>query len=185
MITAFIIGCEIAFWLFVLAGLFCRYMLKQKTAGAVLLLCTPLVDLALVVATVIDLRGGAAANFAHGLAAVYIGVSIAYGHRMIKWADERFAHRFAGGPAPAPLPKHGRAHAVREIKLWLHHLAAWAIGCLVLYGMIAYVGDGDRTAALLGVIRVWSIALAVDFVWSFSYLLWPKKDKSASPLQSG
>ena len=51
-------------------------------------------------ATAIDLRGGADATGAHSLAALYLGFSIGYGHRMITWADTRFAHRFAGGPAP-------------------------------------------------------------------------------------
>lgn len=180
MITAFIIGCEIGFWLFVLAGLFSRYVLKLKRLGSVLLLCTPLVDLVLIVATVIDLRNGATANITHGLAAVYIGVSVAYGHRMIKWADERFAHRFAGGPPPARSPKHGREHAIHEAKLWLHHLVAWALGCAVLYAMVWFVGDEQRTSALLSVVKLWTVVLGIDLLWSFSYLLWPKKDKAAS-----
>ncbi|GAB2673403.1 hypothetical protein ACFQWB_09455 [Paenibacillus thermoaerophilus] len=178
MIAAFIIGCEIGFWLFVLAGLFFRYRLGYRKTGAVLLACTPLVDLALIVATVLDLRGGAESTAMHGAAALYIGLSVAYGHRMIRWADERFRHRFAGGPAPEPPPKHGREHAKREVKLWFLHLAAWAIGCAILLGMIWLVGDAGRTAALSGWLRLWTIVLAVDFLWSFSYLIWPKKAKS-------
>ncbi|TMV44183.1 hypothetical protein FE783_33010 [Paenibacillus mesophilus] len=180
MIMAFIIGCEIGFWLFVLAGLFSRYILKRKRLGSVLLLFTPLVDLVLIVATVIDLRNGATANTAHGLAAVYIGVSVAYGHRMIKWADERFAHRFAGGLPPAPSPKHGRAHASHEAKLWLHHLVAWVLGCAILYAMVWFVGDGQRTSALLSIVKLWTVVLGIDLLWSLSYFIWPKKDKAAS-----
>lgn len=180
MIAALIIACEIGFWLFVAAGLLSRYVLRRRKLGAVLLLCTPLVDVALLVATVVHLRSGAEAGFTHGLAAVYIGVSVAFGHRMIKWADVRFAHRFAGGPAPVPSPKTGRAHALHEAKAWLRHVLAWAIGSLLLFGMIRFVGDESRTSALFGVIRLWTVIVAIDFVWSFSYFIWPKKDKAAS-----
>ncbi len=56
----------------------------------------------------IDLARGATAGFGHGLAAAYLGFSVAFGHGLIRRADERFAHRFAGGTAPAPRPRHGR-----------------------------------------------------------------------------
>lgn len=179
MITAFIIGCEIGFWVFVLAGLAFRYLLRLPKIGAFLLLCTPLIDLALVIATVYDLRGGAPATMAHSIAAIYIGVSIAFGHTMIKWADGRFAHRFAGGPAPAAKPKHGKEHARFERIGWLHHLLAWAIGCAILYGMIVMVGDESRTEALSGTLRLWTIILGIDFLISFSYTLFPRKEKAS------
>ena len=60
------------------------------------------------------LRGGGSANWSHGLAATYLGVSVAFGPRMVPWADQRFAHRFAGGPpAVAPAAARSRAGAVR------------------------------------------------------------------------
>ncbi len=175
MIVAFIIGCEIGFWLFVVAGLVFRYILGLKRIGAVLLAATPVVDLVLIIATVIDLHNGATASSIHGLAAVYIGVSIAYGKRMIRWADQRFAYRFAGAPAPEPRPKYGSAHASRERKSWLLHLLAWIIGSLILLGMIGFVGDDSRTESLWNTISYWSIILGIDFIWSFSYTLFPKK----------
>ena len=98
MIVVVIVAVEIAFWVLLAAGLIARYPLRLPRVGAALLVCVPLVDLVLLGATVIDLRGGATAGVAHGLAAVYLGVSVGYGHRMIRWADVRFAHRFAGGP---------------------------------------------------------------------------------------
>lgn len=180
MITAFIIGCEIAFWVFVLAGLVCRYIFKLKKLGALLLISTPLIDLALVVATVYDLRAGAEATFIHSVAAIYIGVSIAWGHKMIKWADERFAFRFANGPTPTVKPKHGLAHARYERVGWLHHLLAWVIGSIILYGMIIMVDDATRTDALFGTFRLWSLILGIDFLISFSYTLWPSKEKAVS-----
>lgn len=180
MITAFIIGCEIGFWVFVLAGLVCRYIFRLKKLGKVLLYSTPLIDLALVIATVYDLRGGAEATFAHSLAAVYIGVSIAFGHRMISWADERFAHRFANGPEPAGKPKSGKAHARYERIGWLRHLLAFLIGAVILYGMILMVGHEARTETLQDTLRLWLLVLGIDFAISFSYTFWPRKEKAAS-----
>ena len=118
MIGILIVAGEIAFWAFVLGGLVARYLLRRPRLGVALLLMTPVVDLVLVAATVIDLRAGATADFFHGLAAIYVGVSIAFGHRMIRWTDERFAHRFAGGPPPKRRPKQGPEHARREREGW-------------------------------------------------------------------
>src|SRR5918996_719589 len=122
MIAALIIASEIAFWLVLLGGLATRYLLRRPRLGAALLLTTPLVDVALLAFTVIDLRGGATATAAHALAAVYIGVSVAFGHSIVGWADARFAHRFAGAPAPMRAPRSGRVHAANERRGWLRHL---------------------------------------------------------------
>lgn len=176
----FIIGCEIAFWVFVLAGLTCRYIFRMRKLGAVLLYCTPLIDLVLIAAAVIDLRNGATADFTHSLAAIYIGVSIAWGHRMIRWADVRFAHRFAGGPKPLPKPKYGAERARHELTGWLLHLLAFAIGAGLLYGMIVLAGDSVRTGTLQDTIRIWSIIVGIDAVISLSYILWPKQAKGTA-----
>ncbi|WP_353682039.1 hypothetical protein [Thermobacillus sp.] len=98
MIAAMIIACEIGFWLFVLAGLACRYLIGKRRLGGVLLASTILVDVALLIFTTIDIRNGATAGFFHGLAAVYIGVSIVFGKQMIRWADGKFAIGSPGVP---------------------------------------------------------------------------------------
>jgi hypothetical protein len=175
---AAIVACEVGFWVVLLSGLSVRYLIGLRRTGAVLLAATPLVDLALLVFTVIHLRSGAEAQAADGLAAVYLGVSIAFGHRMLRWADSRFAHRFAGGPPPARPPKSGPEHARRQRGLWYLHLLAFAIGSALLLGGVALVGDGARAEALLSWIPRWGVVLAVDFVWSFSYTLWPRRQSA-------
>lgn len=170
MLLTIIIACEIGFWVFVVAGLIARYPLRRPRLGAILLAIAPIVDLVLLVATVLDLRAGAQPRFVHALAAIYIGVSIGFGHSMIRWADARFAHRFAGGPPPAPKPKRGHARAMIEAKGWLRHLLSWVIGCGLLFGAARLVGTPEAEALFHGVIRTWSIALGVDAIWSFSYL---------------
>ncbi len=174
MLIALIIGAELAFWATLLAGLVTRYVLGRPRAGMALLVATPLIDLLLLVATTLDLRGGGEAALPHALAAVYIGVSVAWGKQLVAWADVRFAHRFAGGPPPERPPRSGRAHAARERREWLRHLRAWATGTALLGLGILAVGDLDRTEALQGMAAVWTLVLAIDFAISFSYTLWPR-----------
>lgn len=177
MILALILACEVAFWVFVIAGLAARYLFKKKTLSAVLLWSTPVVDLILIAATILDLKRGATAGFAHGLSAVYIGVTIGFGHRMIRWADRQFAYRFAGGEKPARGPRYGKAHAREERAGWIRHLLAWLIGSAMLEFMVLMVGDEARTEQLSLMILRWLLVLGIDFAISFSYTIWPKTAK--------
>lgn len=180
MIAALIVGCEIAFWVFVGLGLFCRYLLKLPKLGALLLIGSPIVDLILLIAAAADLRQGAVAGLAHGIAAIYIAVSIVHGHRIIRWADVRFAHWFASGPPPELKPRFGPAHAHRERVGWLLHLTSWAIGCALLIAMLLWVNDDSRTESLRQIIQSWTVILGIDFLISFSYTLWPRASKGKS-----
>jgi hypothetical protein len=175
VLIALIVAAEIAFWLVLLSGLVARYGLGRPRLGMALLVATPFVDLALLAVTTIDLRRGGEAALPHAIAAIYIGVSVAWGQRMINWADARFAHRFAGGPALERPPRTGQAHAARERREWLRHVVAWAAGTALLGLGVLVVGDLDRTWALLNVAVLWTFVLAIDFLISFSYTLWPRR----------
>ncbi len=177
VLIALIVSAEIAFWLLLLSGLTTRYVLGRPRLGMALLVATPFVDLALLAATTIDLRRGGEAALPHALAAVYIGVTVAWGHRIIRWADARFAHRFGGGPLPERAPRTGRRHAERERREWLRHTVAWATGTGLLGLGVLLVGDLDRTQTLLDVAALWTLVLAIDFLISFSYTLWPRRPK--------
>jgi len=170
-----VVGCEVGFWIVLLAGLACRYLLRRPRLGAALLIGVPLVDLILLVASIVDLKQGGQASFADTLAAIYLGVSVAWGHSAIRWADARFAPRFAGGPAPLPRPRYGPEHADLERRRWARHLLAWVVGCLLLLGGVTLVGDIERAATLIGVAGKWTIILAIDFLISFSYTLLPRR----------
>ena len=104
--------------------------------------------------TVIDLRRGAPAQFAHGLAAVYLGFSVVFGHAAVRWADRRAAHRWAGGPAPESKPASGtRARMQQEWREFGQGCAAAAISAVLLLAALAYVGDRadvDELTAWLG-----------------------------------
>ncbi|WP_067465333.1 hypothetical protein [Actinomadura macra] len=180
MLLAVIAGCEIGFWVVLAAGLVARYPLRMRRTGAALLLCVPLVDVVLLTVTVIDLRGGATAGFGHGLAAAYIGYSVAFGHSMVRWADERFAHRFAGGPPPRGKPKHGWARTRYEWREFAKAVTATALSCGILLLMIVLVDDPDRTGQLTGwTLRLGTI-LAIWSLWPITYTLWPSKPKNTA-----
>jgi hypothetical protein len=175
MLIAIIVACEVAFWAVLGAGLVARYLLDRRRLGAILLACVPLVDLVLLVASVIDLAGGATADFKHGLAAAYIGFSVAFGHSAIRWADQRFAHRFAGGPPPWRPPRGGRERAHHEWREFGKASLAWAVSCALLLAAIAIVGDADRTEALVGWIARLSLILGIWSLWPITHTLWPSR----------
>jgi hypothetical protein len=182
MLIALIIAAEIGFWVLLGAGLATRYLLRWRRVSTVLLVCVPLIDVVLLVATIIDLRRGAEPEWGHGLAALYIGFSVAFGKDMIRWADERFAHRFAGGPKPWKPPTHGRAKMVYEWKAWGKAVLGWAVAAVLLGLGYLLVGDPDKGQTLLG----WALKPVVPLaIWFIFWPLWetvfpskPKKEKA-------
>lgn len=165
MILYVIIACEIAFWVFLGAGLVSRYLLDLRKLGATFLACALLVNLVLLVAAIVDLRSGATADFAHGLGAVYLGFTIAFGHGILRWADVRFAHRFAGGPPPEPSPKYGWPHVIGVWKEFGKVVVMWGVTCALLFGAVAFVGDPSRTEVLRQFMGLISIAAVAWFVF--------------------
>ncbi len=177
-ILAVIVACEIGFWVVVLLGLVARYALGRRPLGAVMLASAPVVDLVLLAAVTVNLRAGGTASFAHGLAAIYLGVSIVYGHKMIMWADVRFAYRFARGPAPVKLV--GWEYTK---ECWVD-VARTSVALVVAAGIIrlltALVDDPSRTSALLRIYPILGIWFAIDMLWAFSYTVWPRKQHATT-----
>ncbi|WP_216205677.1 hypothetical protein [Amycolatopsis aidingensis] len=147
-LAAVIAAGEIGFWVFIVGGLVARYVLRLRRTGLVLLAATPLLDVGVLVATMIDVAGGARANEVHGIAAAYLGFSIVFGPSMVRWADARFAHRFAGGPPPPKRAKRGPARTRYEWREWGKCVLACAITASVLLVLIFVVGTPERTTAL-------------------------------------
>lgn len=182
MLVTLIAVCEIAFWVLLAWGLTLRYVLGRPRAGAVVLLLLPICDLLLLTATVIDLHRGAVAEAPHGLAAAYVGFSLAFGASLVRWADVRFAHHFAGGPAPIPVAKSGPERVRHEWRSFARAALAWAVSCSLLLAAIAFAGDSSRTEALVAWIQRLSLILGIWAIWPISYTVRPGPDPSqASP----
>ncbi|MFF0312626.1 hypothetical protein ACFYSC_34800 [Streptosporangium sp. NPDC004379] len=178
MILAVIIGCEIGFWVLLGLGLVTRYLWRMRRLSTALLIGVPLLDVVLLAASVIDMRGGATADWRHGLAAAYLAYSIVFGHRTVKWADAKFAHRFAGGPEPWKPPAGGMARARYEWGIWFRIVLACGIACGLLLGLAWIVGDPSRTAALNDFMLSLPRIILIALIWPVSYTLFPKKAKN-------
>ena len=166
---ALIIAGEIGFWVVLGAGLSARYLLRWRRTGTVLLVSVPLIDLVLLVATIVDLRRGAEPEWGHGLAAIYIGFAVAFGPSMIRWADQRFAHRFAGGPPPERPPTHGGAKLRYEWVSFGRAMLGWAVAAALLGAGYLLVGDPERGAPLLA----WALRPAPPLlIWFIFWPLW-------------
>jgi hypothetical protein len=112
---------------------------------------------------VLDLRAGGAPRVEHGLAAVYLGFSVAFGPAMVRWADVRFAHRWAGGPAPVPKPPGGTPERARlEWREWGRACVAAAISAALLLGAVALVDERADATPLLT--WLWRLGLVLA-VW--------------------
>ncbi|HEY3465860.1 MAG TPA: hypothetical protein VGL47_12065 [Amycolatopsis sp.] len=146
--AAVIAAGEIGFWVLIAAGLAVRYLLRARRASVVLLAMVPLIDVVVLVATVVDLAGGAKANFTHGLAAVYLGFSVVFGPSMVRWADTRFAHQFAGGPPPPK--RQGREKVRHEWREFGKCLLACGLSAVALLAAIFAIGTPEQVEPLWG-----------------------------------
>ncbi|WAL73866.1 hypothetical protein OU787_21560 [Kitasatospora sp. YST-16] len=175
--VSLIVAGEIGFWVVLTAGLLARYGLRLRRTGAVLLALLPVVDLVILGATVADLRGGATADWTHGLAASYVGFSLAYGHRLVRWADGHAAHRLAGGPKPAGMPEYGAPRARYEWGVFALTLLASAVTVALVAAVQWLVGDSARTAALDSWYPRMGLVVGINLLIAASYTVFPKREK--------
>ncbi|MDN0195785.1 hypothetical protein [Streptomyces sp. S.PNR 29] len=175
MIVALIIACEVGFWVLLALGLAVRYLLKWRRTSVVLLLCEPVLELVLFVATVIDLKNGAEPSWEHGLAALYIGYTVAFGHYTIRWIDGHAAHRLGGAPPPPKPPRYGLARARHETKLWLRGVLGGAVALALLQSAVWYVGDSGDISSLRAFQWAALRAVGIYGLITLAYWIWPKK----------
>ena len=172
LLYALIVACEVGFWVVLLVALAFRYLLRKERLSRALLFCLPLIDVLLLVFTAMDLRRGATATFAHGLAAAYVGFTVAFGGLAVKWADVRFAHRFAGGAPPIDAPSRGWSVVRYDINLWARCIVACVITVLLIETLVWFIGSPQATEPLLawhkrafGCIVIWFV---FGPVWSLA-----------------
>jgi hypothetical protein len=162
MLIGAIVAAEVAFWVFLLAGLGARYLLGRPGLGLILLLGSPAADLALLALAGAHILGGAPPTQAHALAASYLGFTVAFGGRAVAWADQRFARRFAGRAVPAGPVRAERVQ--REWALFRRASLGWAVTSVLLLGLTglaALAGNLGRAGALVGYLGVLTVALVI------------------------
>jgi hypothetical protein len=176
-IVALIVACEIGLWILLGLGLLARYLLRLRTLSTLLLAAIPLLDVVLVVAVTLDLMGGAEPRYVHGLAGIYLGFSVAFGPSIVRWADVRFAHRFAGGLPPVK-PAKGTPERVAHLwREWNRVVVAAVITSVVLGGLVVFVATPEQSGQLTWWIgRVWVIA----GIWLVAGPLWESGSRATA-----
>ncbi len=168
-----IVCCEILFWVFIVAGLIVRYGFRREKLGFRLMTMSPVIDIVLLVLTVLDLSRGSTATLAHGLAAIYIGVSLAFGKQMIAWADGVYRRMIL----KEQVAKERISRARRERNGFYRHILAFLIGGALLGAMILWLGNTEQTESLLRTLQLWGLVLVIDGVISMSYTVFPARSK--------
>ncbi|MGX9807621.1 hypothetical protein ACV3PA_10325 [Exiguobacterium acetylicum] len=168
-----IVCCEILFWVFIVAGLIVRYGFRREKLGFRLMAMSPVIDIVLLVLTVFDLSRGSTATLAHGLAAIYIGVSLAFGKQMIAWADGVYRRVIL----KEQVAKERISRARRERNGFYRHILAFLIGGALLGAMILWLGNTEQTESLLRTLQLWGLVLVIDGVISMSYTVFPARSK--------
>lgn len=168
-ITAFIVGCEIAFWVVLAAGLVFRYLLRLGRTGAVLLTLIPLIDVVLLAAVAVDLHNGTEVGWVHRVAGIYLGVSVAFGPSIVRWADRRFAYHFAGGAKPEPAPKEGPEAFRKECADFGRWLIAAGISGGTVLGLGSTVANTDQASALYGIFPTLGV---ITVIWLITGPVW-------------
>lgn len=129
---AIIIG-EIAFWVFLLAGLLLRYKWGVKNVSLIFLALTPIIDVFILVFTFIDLYNGTKPHFFHGMSAAYIGFSLIYGPGTIRRVDKWAAYKWSNGTRPVKTILKGNA----EIKYQWKQFYRFVICMAIVSGLIS------------------------------------------------
>lgn len=160
MLIGSIVAAEIAFWAFLVGGLAIRYLLGAPRVGIVFLIATPLIDLALLVLTYIDLSSGSDSNFAHGLSATYIGFTVVFGPSAIRAMDAKFAGKDQEGPNAET----DRSSVDEQQRIWRRCCLASGITGALLFAGIAVVGLAGAFWSIYWLVVVVSIVIVWWFV---------------------
>ncbi|ORM24244.1 hypothetical protein [Williamsia sp. 1135] len=168
-ILVVIIGCEVGFWVMVFAGMCLRYLLHLRTISTIVLAAVPVLDALLLAAVALDIHQGSTVETVHRLAGVYLGVTVAFGHSVVTWADGWFAHRFADGPAPARGPKKGQAAFRREVRAFGQWMCAATISGITVVGLAQTVADPEQASALYGVFPTLGV---ITVLWLLTGPVW-------------
>lgn len=142
MILAAIAILEVLFWVFLFGGLLIRYTLGWRKVSAALLILTPFTDFLQLILALFDVMNGGYPTFLHGMAAFYIGFSIAGGQQVVHAMDARFAGRFGKAPKPKAKkkPKTPAQKLAEARKDWQRCAMAGAVALAMLFTLMWAAG---------------------------------------------
>lgn len=142
-----ILAAEALFWILVIAGMVARYVFRMPTASKFLLLAVPVVDIALLIAVIIELRSGQPAGIEHQLVGLYLGISIILGPGLIRWCDEKVRNLSSGKKRVPKVQKPFGAKMREELIFLAKWSLAVGVAFLINQGlMLVAINDAQREA---------------------------------------
>jgi len=198
-----VIVAEILF--FVLFGAFfiMKYWFNKPRIGYVFIVLLILNELFIALIAIYDyVETGKVSSF-QVITVLFFIYLISLGKKDFLQLERFFKRKIAiwkGEPVPE-LPhkeihkqeQYGKMHAKEERKGWYSHLLIFIIAQLIFINMSGFAGWQEFSLNRLKntfqiyednkinhANSVWGIILIIDFIWSFSYTIWPKKKKSSS-----
>ncbi|KAA0774296.1 hypothetical protein DT250_07920 [Bacillus sp. AR2-1] len=196
----FLIGAEIVFWLSASGFFLLRYGFRLKKASFIMGIVLLVNEVFILTLGVVDYyQTGKFSNF-QIITVIILLYAVFYGKKDLKKLDmfaQKLVAKWRNEPAPI-MEEHveltGMAYAKQEIKNWLLHLVLFVVVHIFfffLYGFVPFEQWHNwlETGIVLNekasrVSQVWAIILFVDTVISFSYVLFPKKEKEKEKLLS-
>ncbi|PFA17553.1 hypothetical protein [Bacillus cereus] len=196
----FLIGAEIVFWLSAIGFFLLRYGFRLKKASIIMGIVLLINEVFILTLGVVDYyQTGKFSNF-QIITVIILLYAVFYEKKDLKKLDiyvQKLVARWRNEPAPIieePLEVTGMAHAKQEIKNWALHLILFVavhIFFFFMYGLIPVEQWGNwlesgivlnKTASRVS--KVWAIILLADTAISFSYVIFPKKEKGNKKLLS-
>lgn len=204
--VAFLIGSEVIFWVFVSLALILRYWFRLKKASFVAFIILILNEVMVFLIGVFDyLDTGTFSSF-QILIVAFILYALIFGKKDFKkldhWIQKKVA-RFKGEesiPVFDDDPKqnlYGKEHAKLQRRNFYIHFLIFVAAHIVFALLFGFIPDSilnvpipewlanlnigstrtNEFNVIAGISSIWTKILLIDFIWSFSYTIWPKKEK--------
>lgn len=131
-----------------------------------------MVDILLLVITIVNVLRGHSSSHGSTLVPFYVGFSVAWGHRIIKWCDRYILFKLGKGAAPKTfIPTIRKQRVVYESQKFLLDIIAVTLISTILI-LCIYFGGGINTLTMpfvdsfktLGVIAVILLIIDVNYI---------------------
>lgn len=179
-----LIATEIMFWILASLALLLRYWFRMKKASFAVFIILIISQLAVLCIGILDYMIGGTLSQFHIVIIILLLYGLIFGksdfQNLDRWIQRKVA-QMKGEPIPdfseAP-QKHlyGKEHAKAERKRFYKHLLIFVIAH-ICFAIIGAVVNPNLAKPIADISNIWFKILIIDFLWSFSYTIFPKKEK--------
>lgn len=198
---AFLIISEVIFWVFVVLALLFRYWFRMKKASLVAFIILILEEIAVLFLGVLDyIHMGTFSSF-QVIIVIFIIYGLIFGKSDLKkldrWIKKKVAH--LKGETLSIVDEdtrgdiYGEEHAKQERQNFYGHFLTFVMAHIIFAILFGFVPDSlfsiplphgiegiiktSNHEPIASISNVWTKILIIDFIWSFSYTIFPKKEK--------